>query len=146
MNLPNDELKSFCLKYKISLLILFGSYGTAKFNNNSDVDLAVIGEDLGLIKLNQMDILNELAKIFNNREIDLIVLNYADSLLKFNIANDGKPIYEKEKGLFQIFQVRAMSEHNDGQKFYQLDKEYIDNYIREDDNSGKQRVSPPEIK
>lgn len=90
--------------------------------------------------------LEELSGYFDYREIDLILLNHADSLLKFNIATDGKLIYEKEKGLFQIFQVRAMSEHNDARKFYELDKKYIDNYIKEGGKGGKYRTGPPKVK
>lgn len=146
MELPYERLKDICEKYKINLMILFGSYGTEKFNNKSDIDLAVICEDIKLLNKKKLAILNVLSSLFGNREIDLIVLNYSDALLKFNVAADGKLIYEKVEGLFQKLKVRAMSEHNDARKFYQLDKKYIDNFIRKSGNNDKQRVSPPQVK
>lgn len=146
MELSHEKLKDICEKYKIHLMILFGSYGTERFNNKSDIDIAIIGENPQLLKTRYLEMLEELSGYFDYREIDLILLNHADSLLKFNIATDGKLIYEKEKGLFQIFQVRAMSEHNDARKFYELDKKYIDNYIKEGGKGGKYRTGPPKVK
>jgi uncharacterized protein len=127
-------------------MILFGSFNTNKFSQSSDIDLAIIAQDIELIKKRKQKVLNEISKLFDYREIDLILLNYADPLLKFNIANNGRLIYEKATGLFNIFKVRAMSENNDAQKFYQLDKKYINNYLMGEDDYGKQRVSPPQVK
>jgi len=127
-------------------MILFGSYQTEKFKKDSDIDLAVIADNLNLLESKKRQLLSELSSLFNHRDIDLITLNHADALLKYMIATEGKLIYEKDKGLFAIFKVRAMSEHNDARKFYQLDKKYIENYIKGENHSGKQRISPPQVK
>ena len=74
------------------------------------------------------------------------MLNYAEPLIKYKIACEGKVIYEKEKGLFRKFQVRSMSEHNDARKFYDLDKKYINNFLEGKKKNGRQNVSPPKVK
>ncbi|MFW5999787.1 MAG: type VII toxin-antitoxin system MntA family adenylyltransferase antitoxin [Halanaerobiaceae bacterium] len=145
MELPSKKLNNFCSKYNIKLMVVFGSYGTEMFNERSDIDLAVITEDVRALGINREEILSEVSSFFANREIDLVILNHADALLKYNVAVEGKLIYEKEEGLFHEFMVRAMSEHNDARKFYELDKKYIDNYIKESGNYGEQRVSPPQV-
>lgn len=145
MDIPVKLLTELCKKYKLQLMILFGSCAINMNKTNSDIDLAIYARDLDLIEEKKIVLLNKLAKIFH-RDIDLILLNKANSLLKFNIAREGKLIYEKKEGMYKIFQVRAMSEHNDARKFYELDRQYINNYLVGRYNNGKQRVSPPQIK
>ena len=145
MNLPVKKLTELAKEYQINLMILFGSYLTENYNENSDIDLAIQVDDINLIKTERLKILNQISALFNYHEIDLVLLNYADPLLKFNIACDGKLIYEKKSGLFNIFKVRAMSEHHDAKKFYQLDKKFIKNYLAKENKHGKSRVSPPQI-
>ena len=144
MNLPTEKLKKLGRKYKIQLMVVFGSYLTEQFTAESDLDLAIQTTDAELIKEHKLDILAEISKLCDHREIDLILLNQADPLLKFQVAREGKLVYETETGLFNSFKVQAMNEHQDAQKFYQLDKKFIDNYL-EGKQDGQQRVSPPQI-
>jgi|SRR6056297_251984 len=146
MDLPKKKLINLCGKYQIKLMVIFGSFITEYFNHQSDIDLAVLATDINLIKDNKSIILKKLGNLFEHREIDLILLNHADPLLKFNIAAEGKIIYEKETGIYNKFKVRAMNEHNDAKKFYKLDKKYINDFLKRSENNGQQRVSPPQAK
>lgn len=146
MKLPLNQLKKICTQYSINLLIIFGSYASDMFNEESDVDIAIMAENPYKILKTQKKLVGELSRLFEYRDIDLILLNHADPLLRFIIARKGKLVYEKEKGFFNIFKVRAMSEHNDAQKFYKLDKQFLEQYIERGILYGKQRVSPPKIK
>ena len=76
----------------------------------------------------------------------MILLNYAEPLIKYKIACEGSLIYEKQKGLFKKFQVRAMSEHNDARKFYELDKKSINDFLEGRKKNGRKKVNPPKIK
>jgi predicted nucleotidyltransferase len=145
MDIPTEKFKELANKYNLNLIIIFGSYITENFNSNSDIDIAVQAENVDLINNNKLKLLNEISALFNHRETDLILLNHADPLLKFNIAQEGKLIYQAEEGLFNIFKVRAMSEHNDAQKFYKLDKKFIENYLQAGDKNGQQRTNPPQV-
>lgn len=145
MNLPLESLSKFCRTYNIKLMVLFGSYNTEMFQMDSDIDIAVITDNINLLKSKKVVILSELSSLFNHTDIDLVILNHADPLLKFMVATEGTLIYEYEKGFFEVFKVRAMSEHNDARKFYKLDKMYIEKFIKEGIN-GKKGINPPQIK
>lgn len=145
-----EKVKQSLLKvfadYGLTLLIIFGSYNGENFNKDSDIDLAVRVNLPDQILKNRSEILDEISIIFDHRDIDLILLNYAEPLIKFKIACKGNLIYEKERGLFKKFQVRAMSEHNDARKFYELDKKSIDNFLEGRKKNGRKEVSPPQVK
>lgn len=146
IGLPEKELKKLCQEYNIQLMIIFGSFIKDGFNSRSDIDLAITAGNIGLITKNRLQILDTLADLFSHRRIDLILLNHAEPLIKYSIARAGRLIYEEKQGLFNAFRVRAVSEHNDAQKFYELDKEYINNYLKGVEADGKQRVNPPQVK
>lgn len=132
--------------YELTLLIIFGSYNSDNFNKDSDIDLAVKVNLPDKISKNRIKLLDKISSIFDHRDIDLILLNYAEPLIKYKIACEGSLIYEKKKGLFQKFQIRAMSEHNDARKFYELDKKSINDFLEGRKKYGRKKVSPPKIK
>ena len=82
-------------------------------------------------------------------EIDLVLIERASPLLKYNISQEGYLIYESEPGLYADFVVRAMKEHEDAQKFYRFAKENIENFLKSEKrgriNNDRKRVSPPKI-
>ncbi|MFW6028869.1 MAG: type VII toxin-antitoxin system MntA family adenylyltransferase antitoxin [Halanaerobiales bacterium] len=145
-----EKIKKRLLKvfdnYELTLLIIFGSYNSDNFNEDSDIDLAIKVNDSEQIRKNKKEILDKISSIFDHRDIDLILLNYAEALIKFKIACEGSLIYEKKKGLFQKFQIRAMSEHNDARKFYELDKKFMNDFLEGRKKNGRKNVSPPKIK
>ena len=132
--------------YELTLLIIFGSYNSDNFNKDSDIDLGVKVKKPDQILKNRNKILDKISSIFDYRDIDLVLLNYAEPLIKYKIACEGKVIYEKEKGLFEKFQVRAMSDHNDAKKFYMLDKKQITDFLEGKKKNGRKNVSPPKVK
>lgn len=81
-------------KYGLKLAILFGSQATGKAHQGSDVDIAVLGEK----KLSFEDIIslnNELAEVFQVREIDVKSLHNSDPLFRYQVMRDGKLLYGK---------------------------------------------------
>jgi len=125
LKVDKQKLKGVARKFKLDLIILFGSKARHQQKKSSDLDLAVrtgIKErgfewEFGLIRA--------LVESLDEANLDLIILNEADSLLLFEIASEGVPLYEKEEGLFVDFQVYAVKRNNDAQKFYRLEEEYI---------------------
>jgi len=125
LKVDKQKLKGVARKFKLDLIILFGSKARHQQKKSSDLDLAVrtgIKErgfewEFGLIRA--------LVESLNEANLDLIILNEADSLLLFEIASEGVPLYEKEEGLFVDFQVYAVKRNNDARKFYRLEEEYI---------------------
>ena len=145
MKLPFNKLKAIAKNYNINLMILFGSYLTESFTQDSDIDIAIQAENISLINQNKLEILNKIAATFNYQEIDLVLLNHADPLLKFQIAKKGRLIYQKESHMFNTFKVQAMNEHHDAKKFYDLDEKLIENYLKKGDKNDRSRINPPQI-
>ncbi len=72
ISIPNEKIKEFCRRWKISDLALFGSVLREDFSPDSDIDLLVRffpGANYGLFDLVRMQ--DELKQIFG-REVDLV--------------------------------------------------------------------------
>lgn len=155
VNFSEKELKQFCQENDISLLIFFGSAARGQISKNSDLDIAISFSDDDELDGNKplYEVLApleaELAKIFTvpgiegMLKIDLVLIDRAPPLLKYNIAQKGELFYEAEPGLYADFAVRAMKEHNDARKFYRFAEKNIENFLRSRENNDGKKVSPP---
>lgn len=125
LKVDKKKLRGVARRFKLDLIILFGSMVRRQQKKGSDLDLAVrtgikdrsFEWEFGLIRA--------LIESLDEANLDLIILNEADSLLLFEIASEGVPLYEKKEGLFVDFQVYAVKRNNDARKFYRLEEEYI---------------------
>lgn len=96
------DINSIVSKYNLELLVYFGSYLTEYYNVDSDIDIAFLCS----VSLNKEDRnkLHEALILFHRKsEIDLVDLKTADPVLKYEVAIKGKILFEKEKGLFDIY-------------------------------------------
>ncbi len=94
--LNSKEVIDFLEKYNIITVIVFGSILSDNFNEESDVDIALLSQKK--IKMdNILDLEMFMQKVLN-REIDILDLNSdnIDLFLKINILNNGKVIYSKD--------------------------------------------------
>lgn len=103
---------------------LFGSYATGKVWAMSDIDIAVYVDprkvnDLFKLKLRLLGMLND---AFKTDKIDLVILNEAPPVLKYEILVKGILIFTKDKEIHTEFYLRATKEYFDFQ--YILDKNY----------------------
>lgn len=87
------EFSDFISKFDISTVIVFGSICNDEFNEFSDVDIAVLGENK--LKLDNVLDIELFLEEFLEREIDVLDLrsDNLDIFIKINILNDGKIIY-----------------------------------------------------
>lgn len=115
--LTSEETLNLIKKYNVSSLILFGSLNGGDFNEESDIDLAIIGND----KI-ELDNILEMELYFENlckREIDLIDLksDSLDMFVKINILNKGRVLYSYDNNLnfksFKNLVDMAYKENND---------------------------------
>ncbi len=123
----------------LKLLILFGSRARGEHRPDSDWDLAISHDETNRqthIKeisndyLTSLSILSELFEI-NRDSIDLIELDRCSPLMKYQVARDGKLIYEKNTGDFLKFRVRAWKEYADTAKFRKIQKDSIDLWLKQ---------------
>lgn len=123
----------------LNLLILFGSRARGEHRLDSDWDLAISHDETNRqtgIKeisndyLTSLSILSDLFEI-NRDLIDLIELDRCSPLMKYQVARDGKLIYEKNTGDFLKFRVRAWKEYADTAKFRKIQKDSIDLWLKQ---------------
>lgn len=91
----------------IELIYIFGSYGTERYNFDSDIDIAILAN-----KEIDFDILRKIKwELIQNtgNEIDLIDLNNCGIVIKKEILSKGKIVFEKEKGIKNQFEYRVFS-------------------------------------
>lgn len=105
--IKNDE--------SVLMVYLFGSQLKGKTNRYSDIDIAILFDNL--VKDEdytdkQIDITINLNVILH-KEIDVIILNRAPLFLKYYILKDGLKIYERPNRMDHTFEARTIVEYLD---------------------------------
>lgn len=103
MNLPmsmneNSNLMNYFRENETILLVtIFGSYLDNTFViQSSDIDIAILfKENIGMYE--ETRIMADISEILDFEEIDLLNLNKANFMLRYNAVIRGKIIYEREK-------------------------------------------------
>lgn len=119
--------KDILIQYKeVTFAYLFGSYVRGTLRSDSDIDIAIylseemdIDSYLGL----KMD-LTEACK----REVDLVILNKATPLLKFQVYKENRSLFTRDKSAETNFKVKTLFEYNDVKRY--LDLSYKKNIER----------------
>lgn len=96
-------------KTNACLIVLFGSAAQNNLRADSDIDIAFLAEK----KLTGYDVFciaQELAEKFN-RDIDLIDLSKASTVLKAQILGKGKIIYFNDENMKANFEIRTFKEY-----------------------------------
>jgi uncharacterized protein len=106
-------------KFRLKLIIIFGSFANGKNRKDSDLDIAILGLKEVCLK-EQISLTNELSKIFN-KNIDLSVLNKANPLLLFE-ANKNSILLFGNKEEFMKFKLRAFNAYNDYAPYFEMEK------------------------
>ena len=95
--------------FDADFVYLFGSAYQGNFTPKSDIDLAFSSpkkiEDVDLFFLKQ-DLASQL-----NREIDLINLKTASTVLQVQIIGTGTPLFYKDVTQVDLFQIRVLKEY-----------------------------------
>lgn len=89
------KIINFCRRYDIKRMFLFGSFAKGTAEKESDIDILIEfykSKEKSLLTLVQME--NELGENFG-KKVDLVTINSLHQLLKREIMNTSKVIYEK---------------------------------------------------
>lgn len=125
-------------KYDLDLLVLLGSYGTEHFApGRSDIDLAFLSRKR-LQSDEHLQLIMELSALFQHGKIDLIDLEKASGLLKYEVATRGRSLFHSKKGFFERYRLYCLRYYYDTAKFRVLQKEYFHEQLRvlKDEQSG----------
>lgn len=118
-----NNFKELCQKYSLSLVILHGSYAKGIVTANSDIDIGILGKQ-DIIKEKYFDILRDFSLIFGDK-FDPVFLNGVEAMINYHVAINGMPLYERIKGLFNLFKLAAIARYMDTKKFRLLEKQYL---------------------
>ncbi len=109
-------------RHGIDLIVHFGSTATGRANGESDLDIAIRRRaGAGRLAWEELcDLESEMARLLaSDREIDLVDLGRAESLLLQRVAKTGRPLYEGRPGLFIDFQSYALRRFEDETKYFE---------------------------
>ena len=126
----HSRISAIAEKYHLSLVLLFGSQATGKTHPQSDVDVAYFAQNpLSLAEESKLII--DLMQVFGTHDVDIVSLQNAPPLLRYEIARFGKAIYERTSGLFTSFFIHAMRQYEEVRPLFQLRSSYLDKRIAE---------------
>ncbi|QUL99293.1 MAG: nucleotidyltransferase domain-containing protein [Candidatus Fermentithermobacillus carboniphilus] len=129
--LRSPGFAALCHRHGVSLAVLFGSQARGRATDASDIDLAVLMEDKGYARdllclaRERRQFMKDLITYLQTADVDLVILNHANPLLRFQVAKTGKPVYEGMPGLFAQFCSLAVRQHEDSKVFYQAMDRYL---------------------
>ena len=92
-----------------SLIYIFGSISKDKVRKDSDIDIAIL-TDRQIDEYKLFILSQKLADVLK-REVDLVDLNKASTVLKVQIIKTGKLIYNSDNLRKMYFQMRAMRDY-----------------------------------
>ena len=105
-----EVIRQYLIKeFDSPLIIVFGSSARGVFREDSDIDVAFLS-DTAVTEYQLFSTAEALAGL-SGREIDLVDLKRASTVLKAQILGKGQIIYSRNTELLQNFQVRAFKEY-----------------------------------
>ena len=110
-------------EYSISLIYIFGSFARGINRKDSDIDIAVL-LDCEIDVYTKLNILGVLVDIFKREDIDLVILNNVNEVLKFQVIKYGKVIYMESLYTKVMFESKTMSEYMDKEHFRNTQAKY----------------------
>lgn len=111
-----QHLESIRNRYKIRLILAFGSRIRGIVHKDSDLDLGVLYEEEQKI----LDVAVELQKAFPFSEVDLVNLNRADPLL-LNEINKECQLLSGDETDFHNFRIFAFHRYQDYKPYLQIE-------------------------
>jgi len=113
---------------------IFGSYSTDDATILSDLDVGILLKiDIVKDRYSELllDISSDLVRLLKMDNIDLVILNRANPVLKYEIATKGIAIFEREKAVVDNFKIKSLKYYMDTKIFRKLYQKSIKNFLSE---------------
>lgn len=114
----NDALKDLA-----EFAYLMGSAETERFNNESDIDVAVFWKETTTGDQKRKCLAD--LETLSNREVDLVALNKIDVIFAHQVLDKGRLIFDNNAGLHLKWKVDRMSEYPD----FKISRKIIEDHI-----------------
>lgn len=94
-------------KHGLNLVVLFGSQATGRVHAESDVDIAVIGNNS--IEYNtKIRLMTDFSDVLRREDVEVVDLASASPTLMYVVVRDGALLYEKEESYFLKWKLYAI--------------------------------------
>lgn len=100
-------------KQGIVAVYLFGSEAKKKGNKESDVDIAILCESSSVPDFHSKIEIQEALSSRLKKEVDVVVLNKANPILKHQVLKYGELLLNNNPSLVNTFIVRSLMEYDD---------------------------------
>jgi uncharacterized protein len=112
------KITKIAKKFHLKLVIVFGSFASGKNTKDSDLDVAILGEERVSFK-EQVGLINDFSTVFN-KNADLSVLNNANPLLLFEVSKNPILLYGSREE-FLKFKLYAFNVYNDYAPYFEME-------------------------
>ena len=114
--LNRKQLACLSRRLDLKMVVLFGSHARGRASVLSDIDVALVTTRDHVTLKYRDEVCAELAALMDSPRIDVVFLNDADPFLQHSIAQEGRCLYERERGGFRKFQLYALKMREDAEK------------------------------
>lgn len=131
-----EKCKNVLMKYEnILFAYIFGSYAKGNMRADSDVDIGIyLKEEMNIEEY--LKIRMDLTKICK-RQVDLVVLNAATPLLKYEIYKNNILLFTRDRTIESNYKVKTLFEYNDIKRYLEMSyKKTIERLKNEVDFNG----------
>lgn len=123
-----EEIGPIARKHGIVLLLRFGSSVTGRVHPRSDVDLAVLVERVPASLAAEAELLEDLQRLFPDREVDVALVNRADPLFLKQITGACRLLYGSPRAL-QRLRIYAFKRYQDHRRFLAMERRYVERAV-----------------
>jgi len=116
-------------KYKLELILLFGSRVQGGLHPESDMDIAVYSRQV-LSETEKINITYELCNILHTDKIDLVDIKTAPPILKREIFKGYKVLYQKDPMLLYQLELVSVYEFKESEVLFQIRHERLQEFVR----------------
>jgi predicted nucleotidyltransferase len=96
----------------LRLAILFGSTAKGTQRGDSDIDIGIIPEDPEMSLAEELTLQTEMSRV-SGRQVDLVRLDRASTILRWQVVRYGRPLFEAEPFAMARFTADAIAEYLD---------------------------------
>lgn len=124
------RLAQIAEKHRLDLILMFGSSVTGKLHPGSDCDIAVSRPD-GIPDFRTFGQIGaDLQEVFHEREVDLVVLERADPLLLWKIAESSVLLYGRPEALARL-KIYAFKRYHDHRPYFEMERRFLRRFLDE---------------
>jgi predicted nucleotidyltransferase len=124
------KLKALARRYRIELVILFGSRARGEAHAGSDLDVGVLFAASRAPSPRALYTLGAvLADLFRD-DVDVVPLNFVNAELRRAVEREGQVLYERAPGIFAGFVIENLHRLHQYNYLRQYDREFLDRFLK----------------